>query len=1215
MFAKGGIIVLPQVGNKSAKIMFVLDPLRLPTSQTSPLNKSQLAFLGPFMKGTHLQPKDIYFVSACAPCEESIMTSDKKLSNHIKETHDEFMALVNEIKTKIIVALGGPANRQVFNKAVKVTTVRGVPFFSEDYKCVVLPTLGLLHVMKQPQNLPLFESDLQTFAKIVTNDFKISYEEKIPTHYEWCSDLSFLLKKPPENLSVDTENIGLYHYMPTSKVLTVQLTWEAGKGVSVPINYNPYDECGNIIPDDKWNPESKLPEKIKQNNIKQLKELLENPKVKCSGHNLKYDFKMLKHHLGIQIANYYNDTLDLVQVIDENMRKKSLDDCARRWVRDMSGYADEFNVNPIHVGKSRMDLVPPSLLLNYGCGDTDCQFRLRKVLENELEKDYQVKKLYYTIVQPAIRGFCDVELRGQYIDINALRDLEKELTESQEKLKAELLAMVDPEIINKYKDSGTGLSFNRAAFLVDILFKHPKGFRLKPKIYTKATQNEPNEEDRIPSTSVKQHLTYFADNPFIKKLTEYVQTQKMLGTYIGTEKDADDDGEGLTGFYKYICDGKIHPTFWLSRTVTGRSACLAEGTKISCVGEEKNIEDVKVGDLVYCYDKEGKLRIRKVTKTWDHGIKDCLEVKWQSSGNGRTGSLICTPNHPFMTKYKGWVKAEDLKRYDKIFHLKRSLKGNGRIYLYGTNDFYEKEEVFIKKEYFGSDDYHHIHHKDKNKSNNVVSNLVILTPSEHSRLHGLERAASGDIKYEHLWATGPHPHYGKENGNYRDVSKEELIKMLEDSKGHPSRVPMDFTTFKKKCEEQGIDICAICKKYEKFPAPTREAIYNAFVKHKGQIHKTMEDLHIGYQRLRSLCKKYDLEFNHTITSVKPCGPRHIYDIEVEEFHNFIANELCVHNSSDPNGQNIPKRGKLAKAYRKIFKAPPGYCLLQCDFSQAELRGVAMATHDPVMVDVYNHYLDIHTMTAAHNLGMSVEDFKKLPDEKIDVERYKAKAKNFGLTYGMQWRKFKIYAKTQYGIDYTDEEAQKECESWHNTYKNVRKWHARVEKEVLKTGYMRAFDGRIRHLPDVFSSDEYVKSQATRQAINSPIQSFASDMGLWAFARLHKDIPTKDMLLMGFIHDAILAYVPLDRALECAIKVKEYMESNPMEEVFGAKSPIPWVADLELGLDLKNLHKIGNPRELLDKGISKYDDVMKAIGVDERAPAYEKTVRLKVKKCP
>lgn len=1035
--------MLPQVGNKDAKIMFVLDPLRLPTSQTSPLNKSQLNFLGPFMKGTGLQPRDIYFVSACAPCEESIMTSDKKLSNHIKESHDDFMSLVNEIKPKLIVALGKCSVRQVYNKAVKVTNVRGIPVTLPEYDCPVLPMLGLLHVMKQPQYLPQFEVDMQTFAKIVTNDFNITYEEKIPTHYEWCSDLSFLLKNPPENLSVDTENIGLYHYMPTSKVLTVQLTWEAGKGVSVPINYNPYDEYGNIIPDDKWNPESKLPESIKQNNIKQLKELLENPKVKCSGHNLKYDFKMLKHHLGIQIADYHNDTLDMVQMVDENMRKKSLDDCARRWVPAMSGYADEFNVNPIHIGKSRMDLVPPSLLLNYGCGDTDCQFRLRQVMEAELDKDEQVKKCYYTIVMPAIRGFCDVELRGQYIDINALRDLEKELTESQEKLKNELLAMIDPEIINKYKDSGTGLSFNRAAFLVDVLFKHPKGFRLKPVIFTKATQNEPNPDDRIPSTSVKQHLTYFADNPFIKKLTEYVQTQKMLGTYIGTEKDEDDEGGGLTGFYKYIYNGKVYPTFWLSRTVTGRSACLAEGTKVSCISKEvnqilKNIEDVKVGDLVVCYDYEGDFfTYRPVKNKWDHGIKDCLEITYMDFITNKKNSIKCTTTHPIYIEGKGFVTADSVAVWDPLIPF-----DTGLVSLKGFT-------------------------QDKNRDTRIIS-------------------------------------------------------------------------------------------------------------------------------------------------IKPCGQQHIYDIEVDDLHNFIANGICVKNSTDPNGQNIPKRGKLAKAYRKVFKAPPGYCLLQCDFSQAELRGVAMATHDPVMVDVYNHYLDIHTMTAAHNLGLTIEQFKELPDEKIDVERYKAKAKNFGLTYGMQWRKFKIYAKTNYGIDYTDEEAQKECEAWHNTYKNVRKWHKAVEKEVLKNGYMRAFDGRIRHLPDVFSSDEYVRSQAARQAINSPIQSFASDMGLWAFSRLHRDIPTKDMLLMGFIHDAILAFCPLSRALECAIKVKQYMESNPMYEVFGVKSPIPWVADLEIGLDLCKLHKIPNPQELLDKGITKYNDVMKAIGVDERVDEY-KTLKVKVPK--
>ena len=34
----------------------------------------------------------------------------------------------------------------------------------------------------------------------------------------------------------------------------------------------------------------------------------------------------------------------------------------------------------------------------------------------------------------------------------------------------------------------------------------------------------------------------------------------------------------------------------------------------------------------------------------------------------------------------------------------------------------------------------------------------------------------------------------------------------------------------------------------------------------------------------------------------------VYDLEIEDYNNFIANEICVHNSSsNPNLQNVPKR--------------------------------------------------------------------------------------------------------------------------------------------------------------------------------------------------------------------------------------------------------------------------------------------------------------------
>jgi len=45
--------------------------------------------------------------------------------------------------------------------------------------------------------------------------------------------------------------------------------------------------------------------------------------------------------------------------------------------------------------------------------------------------------------------------------------------------------------------------------------------------------------------------------------------------------------------------------------------------------------------------------------------------------------------------------------------------------------------------------YHHVHHKDHNKLNNDMSNLQVVTPEEHERIHGREFNNSYTYNYRY----------------------------------------------------------------------------------------------------------------------------------------------------------------------------------------------------------------------------------------------------------------------------------------------------------------------------------------------------------------------------------------------------------------------------------------------------------------------------------
>ncbi len=197
------------------------------------------------------------------------------------------------------------------------------------------------------------------------------------------------------------------------------------------------------------------------------------------------------------------------------------------------------------------------------------------------------------------------------------------------------------------------------------------------------------------------------------------------------------------------------------------------------------------------------------------------------------------------------------------------------------------------------------------------------------------------------------------------------------------------------------------------------------------------------------------------------------------------------SSRDPNLQNIPDPGRVkweeaqqvSAFVKNAFIVPEGFTMLQVDYSQAELRLMAMYAGETTMLEAYANGEDIHALTAAKLNGMTLEKFKSLDPDKMKTLRYHAKAGNFGLIYGMSAEGFKEYAQNDYGIIMSLEEATRIRNTFFRTYPGILDYHDLYVAKAQKFGYVRTFLGRMRHTPDIHDPNEFKRAMDERVAVN------------------------------------------------------------------------------------------------------------------------------------
>jgi len=275
------------------------------------------------------------------------------------------------------------------------------------------------------------------------------------------------------------------------------------------------------------------------------------------------------------------------------------------------------------------------------------------------------------------------------------------------------------------------------------------------------------------------------------------------------------------------------------------------------------------------------------------------------------------------------------------------------------------------------------------------------------------------------------------------------------------------------------------------------------------------------------------------------------DIIHTQFNQTLTNTGRL-SSSDPNLQNIPTRDEDGKVLRKIFvsKFDDGE-LISADYNQIELRLLADMSEEELLIDSYRKGGDIHALTASQIFDVPLENVTR-------EQRSSSKAVNFGVIYGIS-----DYGLAQ-GLRIPQYKAKLYIENYFKRYPKIKDFNEGCIEYAHKNGFIKSKYGRVRHIPEINSTNYNLRSFAERVAMNMPLQGTASDIIKFAmievYNKLKKEKLKSELILQ--IHDELIVDVYPGEMEKVAQILK-----NSMENIVSLK--VPLVVNVGTG---KNLYE-------------------------------------------
>ena len=266
----------------------------------------------------------------------------------------------------------------------------------------------------------------------------------------------------------------------------------------------------------------------------------------------------------------------------------------------------------------------------------------------------------------------------------------------------------------------------------------------------------------------------------------------------------------------------------------------------------------------------------------------------------------------------------------------------------------------------------------------------------------------------------------------------------------------------------------------------------------------------------------------------------------------IGTRTGRYTSSGPNAQQI------SKDLRYLFKAGPGRALVECDYSNIEMRLAAEISGEPTLLRLYHEGADLHRVTASNVFHVPV-------DEVTSEQRKTAKIINFGALYGG-------------GVHYLMEElpglsiedAQKYLDAFKAGYPGLLTYWDRCKNKSLRVvvnskeyHVARSALGRLEYVPRRDESTGRLHTKLKNRLVNVPIQSTGVDLFKIASGLLYKEFCKPEFSEFQFLlslHDSVLLECPAERSEECSELVNSIF-MTAASEIF---QDAPCKADVKIG---------------------------------------------------